>query len=417
MNHRLVHLGIGAFARAHTLFYTARAGAWDVTAFTGRSPAIAETLVDQDGTYGLVVRGPESDEVERIDVIDAAFASDDLAQLRRVISDPATSVVTLTITEKGYSAGNDPNVSAPARLAQALGARREAGVEEPIALVSCDNLVGNGSVLREAVIAALDPLTRDWFDDHVDVISTMVDRITPTAGEEEMALASERLGFTDRATVVTEPFHEWVIEDSFRGARPTWEDAGAQLTDDVALHESRKLRLLNGAHTFLAYAGQLAGHERVDQAVADDAVRSVMEGVWDEAEDTLDLPDEELDKYCAALVERFSNPRLADSLRRIAADGSEKLRVRILPVMAERGGPAQAPSGVAAVAAWVAWVTQESRAGREVSDPRVSRITEAAAIENDGERIAALVALLGDVVDQRELSDAVAADDSPWLRG
>lgn len=404
---RLVHLGIGAFARAHTLAYTARAGGWDVTAFTGRTPTIAQTLTAQGGRYGLVVRGPETDEVEEIAVIDEAFPAEDLRALRRVIADPATAVVTLTITEKGYAAGSDPAASAPARLALALRARREAGVEEPIALVSCDNLVGNGEVLRRAVLAALDSGTRDWFDAHVDVVSTMVDRITPVAGEEEMALASTRLGFHDRATVVTEPFHEWVLEDSFRGRRPAWEAAGAQLTDDVALHERRKLRLLNGAHTFLAYAGQLAGHERVDQAVADPAVRTAMEEVWAEARATLDLPEAELDEYTSALLTRFQNPRLADALLRIAADGSEKLRVRILPVIAERGGPGRSPAGVAAVRAWTDWVTARSRAGHRIADPRAEEIAAAAALAEDGARVRALVALLGEETDPEALAAEV----------
>ncbi|MFC0673624.1 mannitol dehydrogenase family protein [Brachybacterium hainanense] len=409
MSRRLVHLGIGAFARAHTLFYTARAGGWDVTVFTGRTPTIAQTLTAQGGEYGLVVRGPAEDAVERISVIDEAFAAEDLLALRRAVADPATSVVTLTITEKGYAAGTDPTTSAPARLAIALRARREAGVEEPIALVSCDNLVGNGEVLRTAVLAALDPETRDWFDAHVDVISTMVDRITPVAGEEEMALASERLGFHDRATVVTEPFSEWVIEDAFRGARPRWESAGAQLVPDVAVHERRKLRLLNGAHTFLAYAGQLAGHEKVDAAVADAAVRRVVDELWAEARSTLDLPADELDAYTAALLERFENSRLADALIRIAADGSVKLAVRILPVIAERGGPAQAPAGVAAVRAWTDWVTDQVRAGHRVADPQGEKIAAAAVLAEDAERVRALVDLLGGPVDAEELSAAVLA--------
>src|SRR5699024_611701 len=217
----------------------------------------------------------------------------DVDALVRLIADPFTAVVTLTITEKGYSAGNDPAESAPARLALGLKARREAGVEEPIALLSCDNLSGhgdvlreggsaapgglarvrrarreagveepiallscdnlsgNGDVLREAVLAAADEETRAWFDDHVDVISTMVDRITPSAGEQEGRLVAERTGLADQVPVVTEPFTEWVVQDTFRGRRPAWEKAGVQFTDDVELHELRKLRLLNGSHTLM----------------------------------------------------------------------------------------------------------------------------------------------------------------------
>lgn len=411
---RLVHLGIGAFSRAHTLAYTQEAGAWQVAAFTGRAPAVAEVLTAQDGVYGLVVRGPERDEVQRIDVIREAHPADDLAALEHLLADEDTHVVTLTITEKGYTAGTDPATSAPARLARALRARREAGIEAPIALVSCDNLVGNGAVLRRAVTTALeaddDQATLEWFEDHVDVVTTMVDRITPVAGEAEQAIASTQLGFPDRATVVTEPFREWVIEDAFRAEHPAWEQAGARLVPDVAIHETRKLRLLNGAHTYLAYAGQLAGRAGVDEAITDPTLRAQVEQLWSEAFATIDLPEAELREYTAALEERFANRRLADSLRRIAADGSEKLQVRILPVIAERGLESS-PAAVRAVAAWCAWVTAEVRAGREVADPRSAAIAEAARVSDDAQRVRALVDLLGDVVDPAQLSTAVLATD------
>ncbi|MGO3478792.1 MAG: mannitol dehydrogenase family protein, partial [Brachybacterium tyrofermentans] len=236
---RLVHLGIGNFARAHTLVDTQRAGGWSVSAFTGRTAAMADALNAQKGQYGLIVRGAEDDEVSIIDVIDEVYPADDVDALVRLVADPFTAVVTLTITEKGYAAGNDPATSAPARLALGLKARREAGVTEPIALVSCDNLTGNGDVLREAVLAAADEDTRAWFPDHVDVISTMVDRITPSAAEGAAALVQERTGLVDTVPVVTEPFTEWVVEDRFRGRRPAWEKAGVQFTDDIELHELR----------------------------------------------------------------------------------------------------------------------------------------------------------------------------------
>ena len=400
---RLVHLGIGNFARAHTLLATQRAGGWGVSVFTGRSAAMADALNAQGGRYGLVVRGPEEDDVEIIDVIDEAFAADDLAALQRLVADPLTAVVTLTITEKGYAAGTDPATSAPARLALALQARREAGVEEPIALVACDNLTGNGEVLREAVLAGLDEDQRAWFEDHVDVVSTMVDRITPAADPGAGDLVLERTGLADQVPVVTEPFSEWVIEDGFRGRRPAWEKAeGVQIVPDVSIHELRKLRLLNGAHTLMAYAGQVAGVERVDEAIAHPEVRALVEALWDEARSTLDLPADELDAYTAALEERFRNPRLADNLIRIAADGTSKLPVRALPVIAERGGPAQAPGEVSAVAAWTAWVTDRVRAGQAIA--------AAAGLEDDRERVAALVALLPGATE--DLPAAVRAEES-----
>ncbi|MEE1618480.1 mannitol dehydrogenase family protein [Brachybacterium sp. J153] len=408
---RLVHLGIGNFARAHTLVATDRAGGWSVVAFTGRSAAMADALNAQGGKYGLIVRGAEGDEVGIVDVIDAVHPADDVDALVALLADPFTAVVTLTITEKGYAAGNDPATSAPARIALGLRARREAGVEEPIALVSCDNLTGNGEVLRKAVLEAADAETRDWFDAHVDVISTMVDRITPSADAGASELVRERTGLDDQVPVVTEPFTEWVLEDRFRGRRPAWEKAGVQFTDDIELHELRKLRLLNGAHTLMAYAGQVAGVERVDEAIGHREVRALVEQLWSEARSTLDLPEDQLDAYTTALEERFRNPRLADQLVRIAADGSVKLPVRALPVIAERGGPENAPGEVAAVAAWTAWVTDRVRAGEEIKDPKADGIAAAAGLEDATERVTALLALL-DVPAGDALIGAVVAEEA-----
>lgn len=411
---RLVHLGIGAFARAHTLTYTAQASGWDVAVFTGRGPEVARQLTAQDGVYGVVVRGPEGDEVQRVDVIDQAYPADDEQALAALVADPQTCVVTLTITEKGYGTGAED--STPARLARALRARREAGVAEPIALVSCDNLVGNGQVLRAALEAECDPATRDWLADHVDVISTMVDRITPVAGDAERRISGEALGLpggVDQAAVVTEPFSEWVIEDRFRGRRPAWEHAGAQLVADVAIHEKRKLRLLNGAHSLLAYAGQNAGHATVPEAIADPALRAQVEALWAEARETIDLPEAELTAYTEALLERFANRRLADALVRIAADGTEKLAVRTLPVIAERGGPEHSPGEVAAVRAWCGWVTDRVRDGQEVADPRAEQIAQAVTESDDRARVLALVSLIGggelSGLDPGQLTDAVLA--------
>lgn len=407
---RLVHLGIGNFARAHTLHNTEVAGGWSVVAFTGRSAAMADSLDAQGGRYGLIVRGAEKDEVSVVDVIDEVHPASDVEALVNLLADPFTAVVTLTITEKGYTAGSDPATSAPARIALGLKARREAGVEEPIALVSCDNLTGNGEVLAEAVRAELDEETKAWFDGHVDVISTMVDRITPSADEGAARTVLEQTGLDDSVPVVTEPFSEWVVEDRFRGRRPEWEKAGVQFTDDLEVHELRKLRLLNGAHTLMAYAGQVAGVERVDEAIAHREVRALVEQLWAEARETLPLPAPELDAYTAALEDRFRNPRLADQLVRIAADGSAKLPVRALPVIAELGGPDRAPGEVAAVAAWTTWVTDRVHGGHEVQDPKSTEVAEAAGIQDATERVTALLALL-DVPAGDPLVAAVVAEE------
>jgi fructuronate reductase len=353
----IVHLGIGAFARAHLAWYTAHTDGepWGITAFTGRSPAAAEALAAQDGRYTLVTRAADGDTAEVVDTIVAAHPGSDAAAWRRVVASPETTVVTLTVTEAGYRSGSD----VPARLVDGLAARRDAGGGR-IALVSLDNLTHNGAVLRDAVLGAIeDEDLHTWIDETVSFPSSMVDRITPATTDEDVAGLPDLPGALpgDRVPVVTEPFAEWVLEDAFDGIdRPAWETAGVRLVPDVTPFEQRKLWLLNGSHSLLAYLGLLLGHETVAAAMDDPRCRTAVEQLWDEAAAELPLPAAEVADARAALVERFANPRIRHTLRQIAAGGSEKLPVRVVDVLRrrlDRDPSAGIGDGAAtAIAAW-----------------------------------------------------------------
>ncbi|MFJ3035496.1 mannitol dehydrogenase family protein [Curtobacterium pusillum] len=358
----IVHLGVGAFARAHLAWYTQHAGEWGITAFTGRSPAVADALVAQDCRYTLVTRAASGDDAVVIDAIVAAHPGSDDTAWRHVVASPETTVVTLTVTEQGYRSGSD----VPARLVAGLDARRAAGSGR-IALVSLDNLTHNGEVLRQAVLGATaDPELRSWIEANVSFPSSMVDRITPATTEADVADLAALPGALagDRVPVVTEPFSEWVLEDAFDGIdRPAWQTAGVRIVDDVTPYEQRKLWLLNGSHSLLAYLGLQLGHETVASAMDDPVCRAAVEQLWDEAALELPLPAAEITAARDALVDRFANPRIRHTLRQIASGGSEKLPVRVVDVLRHR--LARDPSAgigagaATAIAAWWLHVTDQ----------------------------------------------------------
>ncbi|TCK63686.1 mannitol dehydrogenase family protein [Curtobacterium sp. PhB136] len=367
----IVHLGVGAFARAHLAWYTEHASGapWGITAFTGRSPDAADALTAQDCRYTLVTRAADGDSAEVIDTIVAAHPGSDSDAWTNALASPETAIVTLTVTEQGYRSGAD----VPARLVAGLDARRRAGAG-PIALMSLDNLTHNGSVLRDAVLGAVtDEALRAWIDANVSFPSSMVDRITPATTAADVAGLDALPGALDgdRVPVVTEPFAEWVIEDAFPGVeRPAWETAGARVVDDVTPYEQRKLWLLNGSHSLLAYLGLQLGHETVADAMADPTCRTAVEQLWDEAALELPLPAEEIADARAALVDRFENPRIRHTLTQIASGGSEKLPVRVVDVLRHRlardPSAGIGPGAATLVAAWWLHVTTQPEL---VNDP------------------------------------------------
>jgi len=386
---RIVHLGLGAFSRSHTAWYTGRATdaeGWGIAAYTGRSAELAAALTAQDGVYTLVERSADGDRHEVVESIVRAHPGDDVASLLADIAAPATAVVTLSITEAGYRTGadglpdeGDPLVRADRRLlAQLAGgdseaafglqtvlgrllagidARRRAGAG-PLAVVSCDNIPDNGGHVARALLAlaASVPGTADWCRANVSFVSGSVDRITPRIEADELSRLSERYG--DAVPVVAEPFSDWVLSGAFPAGRPAWETAGARFTDELEPWEARKLWLLNGAHTILACLGPLRGHSRVSEAIGDPVCRAAVERFWDDAE--RNLPAHlDIAPYRHALLERFTNPRIAHLLSQIASDTATKIRLRIIPVAELERAAGRAAEGCAgALAAWVVSVNR-----------------------------------------------------------
>ncbi|HVQ09411.1 MAG TPA: mannitol dehydrogenase family protein [Allosphingosinicella sp.] len=354
---RVVHLGLGAFHRAHQAVVFDDLG-WGVTGASLRSPAVRDAMAPQNGLYSLVV----GEEVRVIGAVREVLL--DSERLVARIAAPETRIVTLTVTEKGYLRGG----RAAAILAEALARRRDG-----LTIISCDNLPRNGARLREAVLAAAGGAA-ERIAERCAFPQTMVDRIVPATEEADIAALAARTGFVDRAMVKAEPYFQWVIEDIFApGERPDFEAAGVQLAADIAPWEDAKLRLLNGAHSGLAYLGGLAGLAFVHEFVADPAGRRFVLSLWDEAETTLAPPPGlDLAAYRAALMARFADAGLRHRIRQIAMDGSQKLPQRLLAPIAARLEQGQGIDALAlAVAGWMRWQSGRTDAGDPflVDDP------------------------------------------------
>lgn len=421
---RLVHLGLGAFHRAHQAWYTEQVNQLDGTepagiwAFTGRRPDAAISLQGQGYRYTLITRAAGGDSATTINSIVRASDGADREAWHTAMTDPQVAVVTLTITEKGYLAaeGEGDRIAAGAagesaigRLVDGLRARRSAGAG-PLAIVSCDNLADNGAATKRAVTnlaGAVDPELAGWVDDNISFVSTMVDRITPATTAEDIATAADLAGWPDQQPVVTEPFTEWVLAGDFPAGRPAWERAGARFVDDIAPYEKRKLWLLNGGHSLLAYVGLGRGHETVAEAMGDPYCVDLLEELWAEARPCLPFGADELDEATQALRDRFTNPRIRHLLKQIAADGSLKLPLRIINVHQARKA-AGLSVGIAAATVLAAWITH---LGTDlVTDPSAEQIRQALASETDKRGRAKILVqhLAPDLAVDTALIDAIA---------
>jgi len=419
----IVHLGIGAFHRAHqaAVFDVALAAGdlrWGITGVSLRSAGVRDQMVPQDGLYSLVVRDGAREQVRIIGAVKKVLvAPENPEAVIRALASSDVHIVTLTVTEKGYKLDpatgrlieSDADVAAdlasltaprtaPGFLVAALARRRTAGLP-PFTAISCDNLPLNGARLRQAVLTlarAHDAGLAEWIEAEGAFPQTMVDRIVPATTPEDVAALAGRIGVEDRAMVKTEPFTQWVIEDRFAGPRPDFAALGVQLTRDVAPWEEAKLRLLNGAHSGIAYLGGLAGIDFVHEVVASEDGRRFVETLWDEAETTLTPPAElDISAYRRDLMARFANPALRHRTRQIAMDGSQKLPQRLLATLAARRGR-PSPALCLAVAAWMRWQAGVDDMGKPhvVDDPLADRTY--AALEGTGsaaERIAALLTI------------------------
>ncbi|MFE9957302.1 mannitol dehydrogenase family protein [Micromonospora sp. NPDC005299] len=411
----VVHLGIGAFHRAHQAIFTEVAAAaagrddWGIAGVTQRSASVRDQLTPQDGLYTVRERGHGAAPLQVVgSVREVLFGGGDPATVVDRIADPAVRVLTLTVTEKGYRRDGsgrldrtDPEVCAdlagrPPRtvVGQVVRGlqRRSAGAAGPVTVLSCDNLVGNGEVLRGLVHDFLEALPEaeaaglaDWIAASVRFPSSMVDRIVPATTDDDRAAVRAVLGLEDRGVVVAEPFRQWVIEDDFAADRPAWDRAGAVFTSDVAAWESVKLRMLNATHSLLAYLGALRGHDTIAAALADDELAAAADALMvEDVAPTLRAPDSlNLADYRRQVLERFANPALRHRTVQVAMDGSQKLPVRLLGTVRDRLAAGAVPRQAAlAVAAWMAYVAQgRDVRGRELplDDPLADRLLAAAA--------------------------------------
>lgn len=431
----VVHLGTGAFHRAHQAWFfdallAAGHSGWMIRGASLRSAAVAAQMNPQDGLFTVLVRDGGDERVQVVgSVRDVLVAPDDPAALVRALADPAVALVTLTVTEKGYCLDpatgalrvDDPAVAAdianlaapqtaPGFLVAGLAARRAAGVA-PFTVLSCDNLPENGQRTRAAVIAlaeAVDPALAQWIAAEVAFPSSMVDRIVPATTPDDLDNFESATGWRDEALVKTEPFTQWVVEDWFSNRRPPLDTVGVQFTRDVAGWEKAKLRLLNGAHSAIACLGGLAGYAYVHQAMAAPGFGALIEALWDEAQATLDSVDGfDPAEYRAQLRARFANGALMHRTHQIAMDGSQKLPQRWLQtILATRtAGRPVPPALTVALAGWMRWQAGVNDAGVPfvVDDPLAAE-TAAALAAADGDRagevrgLLAIRAIFGDVL-------------------
>jgi fructuronate reductase len=436
----IVHLGIGAFHRAHQAVCTddalsAHGGDWRILGVSLRSPDVADALNPQDGLYTLLERGPQGTAARIVGSVGrVVVAPREPGAALAAMAAPGTRIVSLTVTEKAYGIDRAaqrvepghpsiaPDLGAPREprgtiglLTEALRLRRAAGLPA-FTVLCCDNLPENGSLLRAGVLdfaRRTDPSLADWIAEAVAFPSTMVDRITPAPTEATLAEAARRIGCVDLGAVETEAFSQWVIEDRFSAERPRWEAGGAIFVDDVAPYERMKLRMLNGTHSMLAYCGFLCGRRYVRDVMADPHLSRLVARHLGAAAGTLEpLAGIALGDYARALAERFANPAIAHETYQIAMDGTEKLPQRLLAPaaeVAERGGDL-GPFALA-VAAWMRYALGRTDAGEAYAlrDPREDEIARAAGGGTAGEIVSGLHALPG-------LFPAALAQNPAWTR-
>ena len=422
----IVHLGLGAFFRAHGAIYTQEAmaasgGDWGILGVSLQSPGVRDALAAQGGVYTALELGPGGETARQVtSVAGVLVAREDPAAVIAAMADPSVRIVTLTVTEKGYchepatgalnlahpdiihDIAHPLPVSAPGFLVRALAARRAAG-GQPFTVLTCDNLPHNGRVVRgvvEALAREIDPALAGWIAAETRFPATMVDRIVPATKPEDIARVERLTGRFDAAPVVHEPFRQWVIEDDFvGGARPDWAAAGAEMVADVTPYEHMKLRMLNGTHSSLAYLGYLAGHETIADTMADPVCAAFVARLWrDEIIPVLTPPSGvSLVTYAGALAARYANPAIRHRTWQIAMDGSQKLPQRILGTLAESHAAGRAcPGLVLAVAAWMRYVGGVDEKGRpiEVKDPLAARLRALSdgAVDDAG-KVAAILSL------------------------
>jgi mannitol 2-dehydrogenase len=396
----IAHFGVGGFHRAHQAMYIdqlmdqGNALDWGICG-VGVMPfdlKMKEAMQSQDCLYTLVLKAPDGSWEPRIigSIVQYLYAPDDPEAVIEKMADPATRIVSLTVTEGGYNFHpvtgefDDTNPGVQADLApgavpattfglitEALVRRRSRGIE-PFTVMSCDNIQGNGDMAQEvfAAFARLrDPELGEWVERNVRFPNSMVDRITPVTTDEDRAQISERFGIEDAWPVVCEPFTQWALEDKFTSGRPPLEDVGVQVVPDVVPYELMKLRLLNASHQALCYFGYLAGYRLVHEVAQDQVFANfLLDYMNREATPTLaPVPGIDLDAYKLQLIERFSNAAVRDTVARLCAESSDRIPKWLLPVVRENlAAGRDVTLSAAVVASWARYAEGVDEQGEPI---------------------------------------------------
>ncbi|PVM86681.1 mannitol dehydrogenase family protein [Caulobacter endophyticus] len=397
----VVHFGPGAFHRAHQAFYfdqlLANDPRWGVCAVSLKSPGVRDALSPQDGLYTLAQLDHETSFRVIGSILEVLVAPEDPEAVFARLAAPQTRIVTLTVTEKGYTLTGEgkldtthPDIvhdlAEPRRPVSAVGyiveglRRRFAAGLSPYAVIACDNLADNGWRLKAATVAfaqAVDPALASWIEQNAAFPRTMVDSITPATDDALRARVQAATGLADAWPIQREAFTQWVVEDVLGDGAPDLASVGVTLTDDVRGFERAKLRLLNGVHSTLAYAGLLKGHETVFEAVGDPSLEALARDLM--AKDiipTLTAPRGlDLAAYAEAILERFRNPEIRHLLSQIAWDGSQKLPFRILGTVKDALDAGRDVDRLAVpIAAWFHFLKARAAEGAAVTDPLADRL-------------------------------------------
>jgi mannitol 2-dehydrogenase len=421
----IVHIGVGGFHRAHEAVYLddlmaqGGAGDWGICG-VGLRPedkAMRDALVPQDCLYTLVTRDAAGDQARVIgSLLRYVYAPEEEQQFRSALTAPETRIVSLTITEGGYTPHPEQPQNVFRYLADALRMRRNSGVK-PFTVLSCDNLPGNGDAAKRALLAsAPDTDLAHWIAQNAAFPNSMVDRITPQTTDADRELVRAEFGIDDAWPVVCEPFKQWIIEDDFCDGRPAWEEVGAQIVPDVAPYETMKLSLLNGSHFAMAYLGFLAGFSTVPELMADPQFRTLIRRMMDDEVTPLlpPVPGIDLAAYKDTLMTRFDNPAIKDQITRLCLNGSGKFPQYLLPSLQKslkQNRPHRLMTLV--LAGWMRYLTGLDEHGQAfpIDDPEAALLTERAKVgQADPRPLLALTEIFGDLGQSESFVQELADD-------
>jgi fructuronate reductase/mannitol 2-dehydrogenase len=423
----IVHIGVGAFHRAHQAVYlddiASSSHEWGEIGVSLRSDRLRSHLRPQDYLFTVFERGGDAERARVIGVLgDYHFAPDRPATVIETLADPQTRIVSLTITADGYNLDQSSQFAAdhasvrhdlqnPHRpitwfgyLTAALARRRADGLPG-LTVLSCDNIQANGSATRRTILGFArlrDEALASWIERNVTFPSSLVDRITPRADRTVAGILASSYGVADRAPVQAESFSQWIIEDEFCQGRPPFEDVGVQMVSDVEPYKVVKMRLLNGTHTAMAYLGCLAGYRTTAEMVADPTMRTFLETMMRQeiAPVLSSTRGMDVDAYIDSVLSRLANPEVADTLERLCARGSTKVASYVLPTLLDaqlQGLPT--PRLTFAVSAWLRYLrgTDLSGAPIPIEDARLEEVQPLAArAHRDPSALAGMQAIMGE---------------------